>query len=89
MDLLASKNAHKLAVIGAGAQARSHLAAIRCVRDITEVRVYDKYPQAAETYAKEMEEKFKIPVIPCEKRHLFVMRKEQGYILWEFIHFRS
>lgn len=65
-DLLASKNAHKLAVIGAGAQARSHLAAIRCVRDITEVRVYDKYPQAAETYAKEMEEKYKIPVISCE-----------------------
>jgi len=60
--LLAREDAHKLAIIGAGAQARSHLAALRLVRDITEVTVYDLFPAAAERYAKEMEEKYSIPV---------------------------
>ena len=60
--LLAREDAHKLAIIGAGAQARSHLAAIRLVREITEVTVYDLFPAAAERYAKEMNEKYGIPV---------------------------
>lgn len=60
--LLARPDAHKMTVIGAGAQARSHLAAIRLVRDVREVTVYDLYPQAAERYAREMEEKYGIPV---------------------------
>ena len=60
--LLARADAHKLAVIGAGAQARSHLAAIRLVREITEVTVYDLYPAAASRYAQEVTEKYDIPV---------------------------
>ena len=40
-DLLAKKDAHCLALIGAGAQARSHLAAIRLVRPVDQVRVFD------------------------------------------------
>ena len=60
--LLARADAHKLAIIGAGAQARSHLAAIRLVRDITEVTVYDLYPTAAARYAQEVTEKYGIPV---------------------------
>ena len=60
--LLARADAHKLAIIGAGAQARSHLAAIRLVREITEVTVYDLFPAAAERYAAEMTEKYGIPV---------------------------
>lgn len=65
-ELLSRKNAHRLAVIGAGAQARSHLAAIRLVRDITEVTVYDRNPEASKKYAREMEEKYGIQVIPCD-----------------------
>lgn len=65
-DLLSRKNAHKLAVIGAGAQARSHLAAIRLVREITEVAVYDRNPEASKKYAEEMEEKYGITVNSCE-----------------------
>ena len=61
-QLLARTDAHKLAIIGAGAQARSHLAAIRLVRDITEVTVYDLYPTAAARYAQEVTEKYGIPV---------------------------
>ena len=64
-DLLAEKNAHKMAVIGAGAQARSHLAAIRLVRKITEVTVYDKNPAASELYAEEMKKKYGISVKTC------------------------
>ena len=65
-DLLAEKNAHTMAVIGAGAQARSHLAAIRLVREITEVMVYDKNPEASMHYAEEMKCKYSIPVKVCE-----------------------
>lgn len=61
-DLLARKDAHTLALIGAGAQARSHLAALRLVRDITSVQVFDLNGAAAERYAKEMHEKYGIPV---------------------------
>jgi ornithine cyclodeaminase len=42
--LLAREDAHTLAILGAGVQAHSHLAAIPCVRDIREVRVYSRTP---------------------------------------------
>ena len=61
-DLLARRDAHTMAVIGAGAQARSHLAAIREVRPIDRVSVYDINPDAARRYADEMTEKYGIPV---------------------------
>ena len=65
-DLLARQDAHSLALIGAGAQARSHLAAIRLVRPVDEVRVFDLNPAAAERFKKEMEEKYALPVAVCE-----------------------
>jgi ornithine cyclodeaminase len=40
--LLARKDAHVLAVLGAGVQSKSHLEAIPLVRDIREVRVYSR-----------------------------------------------
>jgi ornithine cyclodeaminase len=46
--LLAREDAHTLAILGAGVQAKSHLAAIPCVRDIREVRVYSRTPAKAE-----------------------------------------
>lgn len=64
-DLLARKDAHRLAFIGAGAQARSHLAAIREVRQITEVTVYDIRPEGAERFRREMEQAHGIPVRVC------------------------
>ena len=64
-DLLARKDAHTLALIGAGAQARSHLAAIRLVRPIDAVRVFDLNPRAAERFKKESEEKYGLPVTVC------------------------
>jgi len=61
-DLLARKDAKKLAIIGAGAQGRSHLAAILCVRNIEEVNVFDLRPESARKYAEEMQKKYGIPV---------------------------
>lgn len=65
-DMLARKDAHKMAMIGAGAQARSHLAAIREIRDITGVTVYDIYPEAAERFADDMHVRYGIEVKVCE-----------------------
>lgn len=61
-DLLARKDAKKLAIIGAGAQGRSHLTAILCVRNIEEVTVFDLRPESARKYAEEMQKKYGIPV---------------------------
>lgn len=61
-DLLARPDAHKLAIIGAGAQGRSHLAAMAAVRDIHSVTVYDQNPQAAERYCAEMSDQYHLPV---------------------------
>ena len=65
-DLLARKDAHSLALIGAGAQARSHLAAIRLIRDIRELRVYDVNPAAAERFQRETEEKYGLKAVVCQ-----------------------
>ena len=66
-DLLARKDAHVLALIGAGAQARSHMAAIKAVRPgIDTVKVYDIRPEAAEKFAAETKEKYGVETIVCE-----------------------
>lgn len=65
-DLLARKDAHTLGLIGAGAQARSHTAAIVTVRDIDAITVYDIRPEAAKAFAEETEKKYGIPVRVCE-----------------------
>lgn len=57
-ELLARPDAHTMALIGAGAQARSHMAAITCVREITHVTVYDINPAAAEKFAAEARDKY-------------------------------
>ena len=49
--LLAREDSHVLAILGSGVQARSHLEAMRCVREITEVRVWS--PHNAGRFAAE------------------------------------
>lgn len=60
-DLLARKEARVAAIFGAGAQGRTQLLAVCEVRDIERARVYDTNLQAAESYAKEMEGKGRVP----------------------------
>lgn len=65
-DLLARPDAHHLALIGAGAQARSHTAAIRTVRLITKISVYDIRKEKAIRFMEETEKITNIPVRVCD-----------------------
>jgi ornithine cyclodeaminase/alanine dehydrogenase-like protein (mu-crystallin family) len=61
-QILAREDSHILALIGAGAQARSHLEALRLVRDIRSVEVFDVDTEKARAFARESEKKYSIPV---------------------------
>jgi thiomorpholine-carboxylate dehydrogenase len=52
--LLASPNAKILAILGSGVQARSHVEALRLVRNFDEVRVWSRTLEHAERFAKEI-----------------------------------
>ena len=64
--ILAKKDAKTAAFIGCGAQARSHLEALRLVRDIRTVFVYDREPSYAERFAQWAEEKTGCKVVVCK-----------------------
>lgn len=64
-DILARRDAHTMAVIGAGAQARSHMAAISLVREITHVTVYDLREAAAQKFAEEIRAQYGVEVTVC------------------------
>ena len=52
--LLAPKDARVLAVLGSGVQARSHVEALKLVRDFAEIRVWSRTPAHAERFAAEI-----------------------------------
>ncbi len=52
--LLAAPDSRVLAVLGSGVQARSHIAALRQVRDFDEVRIWSRTPAHAEALAAEL-----------------------------------
>ena len=60
--LLAREDAHELAIIGAGVQSRTHLAAIACVRTIKRARVVARTFAHAEQVANEMQPRFSFPI---------------------------
>jgi thiomorpholine-carboxylate dehydrogenase len=49
--LLASEDASVLAILGSGVQADAHVEALRCVRDIDEIRIWSRNPEHAEACA--------------------------------------
>ena len=51
--LLAAPDAKVLAILGSGVQARSHIEALRVVRDFSEIRVWSRTLARAEHFAKE------------------------------------
>jgi len=55
--LLASPDAHILAILGSGVQARSHAGALRLVRRFQEIRVWSPTREHAERFAKEISAK--------------------------------
>jgi ornithine cyclodeaminase len=62
--LLAREDAHQLGIIGAGVQARTHLAALAAVRPIKRARVACRNLEHAEQLACEMQPKFSFPIEP-------------------------
>jgi len=62
----ARKNARTLAIFGCGAQGRTQLEAVVCVREIKKVLVFDTNKEAADRFMKEMEEKSGIEMVYSE-----------------------
>lgn len=61
-DRLARRGARRLALLGAGVQARSHLEALREVRPPAEVRVWSRTQTGADRFASEARERFGVSV---------------------------
>jgi ornithine cyclodeaminase/alanine dehydrogenase-like protein (mu-crystallin family) len=64
--LLAREDACELALIGAGVQAHSHLAAISCVRPIKKARVVSRTFGNAQKFVNAAQPKFESPIEPVE-----------------------
>ncbi len=64
--LLARKEASELAIIGSGVQARSHLAAMACVRPLKRVRVVSRNTEHAQKFAAEMSPRYSFPIQPVK-----------------------
>jgi len=65
-DLLAREDAGSLAIIGAGVQARSHLAAMSAVRSIQRCRVASRNFEHARNFSEEMRQDFSFPIEPVD-----------------------
>jgi len=65
--LLAREDACELAIIGAGVQARTHLAAITCVRAIKRARIVARNFEHAQILVDEMQPKFPFPIEAVQK----------------------
>jgi ornithine cyclodeaminase/alanine dehydrogenase-like protein (mu-crystallin family) len=63
---LARSDASDLAIIGSGVQARSHLAALTCVRSIRRVRVASRNLEHAKAFATEMSTAYTFPIEPVD-----------------------
>jgi len=62
---LAKANASRLALIGSGVQARSHLEALTHVRQLQDVRVWSPRPQSRRQFIDEMSPRVAIPIREC------------------------
>jgi ornithine cyclodeaminase/alanine dehydrogenase-like protein (mu-crystallin family) len=65
-DLLARVDACKLAILGSGVQARSHLEAMSQVRSIERCRIASRRFGHAQNFAEEMRPEFSFPLEPVE-----------------------
>lgn len=64
--LLAREDAERLAIIGAGVQARTHLAALACVRSLKHARVVARTFAHAQQLAREMQPRFGFTIEPVQ-----------------------
>lgn len=54
VDAVAPPEVRSLAILGAGAQARSHFEALSCVRDFDEIRIWNRSPEKADALADQI-----------------------------------
>lgn len=66
VDLLAPNGPAALAILGSGVQARSHLEAIACVRELTGVRVWSRRHERAIEFVHLMHEKVGCPMTSAQ-----------------------
>ncbi|MFT7288573.1 MAG: ornithine cyclodeaminase/alanine dehydrogenase-like protein (mu-crystallin family) [Halieaceae bacterium] len=66
-DLLARPEAARLLVIGCGEQARRHITALRCVRDIRSIAVWGRNPARVQSFVADTQERERIPVSVVDK----------------------
>ncbi len=64
--MLAREDVDDLAIIGAGVQARTHLAAMHCVRALKRVRIASRSFASAQRFANEMQPHFPTLIEPVE-----------------------
>jgi ornithine cyclodeaminase len=62
--LLAREDACELAIIGAGVQARTHLAAMTCVRELKRARIVSRRIENARKFAGELQTNYQFPIEP-------------------------
>ena len=62
-DALARPDAHRLAILGYGEQAETHLRALRHVRPISTVTVWGRSPERAQAFAAHMAAETGLPVV--------------------------
>jgi ornithine cyclodeaminase/alanine dehydrogenase-like protein (mu-crystallin family) len=70
--LLAREDAGDLAIIGAGVQARTHLAAMSCVRNLRRIRVAARRFESAQRFAEEMRDQTSCSIEPVESNEAAV-----------------
>jgi len=87
--VLAREDAHQLGIIGAGVQARTHLAALDAVREITRARVACRNIEHARELVREVQPGFSFPVdavppplskTPCQGRGESLVRSLPGWL---------
>lgn len=61
-DAMARPDASRMAILGYGEQARTHLRAIAKVRTLDDVQVWGRAPERAEAFAEEMSAELGVPV---------------------------
>lgn len=92
---LAPEPVERVGVIGAGAQARYQMIALKQVRDFSTLRVTDIIPQSARTYAEEMEERLGVEILVEEGPEAVVTNSQvvvtttpskQPYLRAEWLH---
>jgi len=64
-DVLARKNARRLALLGYGEQAQTHARAIRKVRELESIVVWGRSPERAHAFAQRMRAELGVPVSPA------------------------